>query len=161
MAGDMFLKIEGIAGESQDTNHSNEIDIESFGLSMTQSETMQAGDCGPCQVSVGDIFITKRIDKATPALMEACATGATFPSATMTVRRAGGNGAMDYLSYTLKDVRISSYNASGAKDGLDRVPESISLHFQEYRIDYTQQNADGTPGVTSSSAWNVAQGVKV
>jgi type VI secretion system secreted protein Hcp len=43
MAVDFFLKIDGIDGESKDSKHKGEIDIESFSWGATQTGTSHAG----------------------------------------------------------------------------------------------------------------------
>jgi type VI secretion system secreted protein Hcp len=56
MAVDMFLKLDGIDGESEDDAHKGEIDVLAFSWGMTQSGSMhimQGGGSG--KVSVQDM----------------------------------------------------------------------------------------------------------
>lgn len=43
MAVDMFLKLEGISGESKDSSHKGEIDILAWSWGMTNSGTAHVG----------------------------------------------------------------------------------------------------------------------
>jgi len=74
---DYFLKINGIPGESQNPRHQGEIEVESF--SWSESYLASAGGTG--KVHMQDLHITKPIDKASPLLMLACASGRHFTSA--------------------------------------------------------------------------------
>ncbi len=65
MAVDMFLKIDGLEGESVDAEHANEIDILAWSWGMSQSGSMHMGKGGGSgKVSVQDLSVTKWVDQA-------------------------------------------------------------------------------------------------
>jgi len=75
-AVDYFLKLEGIEGESSDSKHKNEIDIESWSWGETQSGSFAGGGGGGAgKVSMQDFHFVMRVNKSSPKLMEACASG--------------------------------------------------------------------------------------
>ena len=72
-AVDMFLKITGIDGESQDKTHKNEIEILSFSWGVSNAGTGAFGmGSGSGKASVSDINIMKHVDKSTPNLWKYC-----------------------------------------------------------------------------------------
>jgi type VI secretion system secreted protein Hcp len=145
----MFLKIEGVDGESKDKSHGKEIDI----LSLSWSSALQSSRAGGAgKVSVEDISITKYIDKATPKLFESLATGKHIAEAKIVVRNAGGN-PVEYLKFTLKDIMVSSYSTGGSS-GDDRPTESISFNYGKIEIEYTEINPDGTLGKVTVKGWD-------
>ena len=147
-AVDMFIKIKDIPGESSDKNHNKEIDI----LSLSWSSAMQSSRAGAAgKASAEEFSVTKYIDKATPKLFESLATGKHIEEATLVVRKAGGNPA-EYLKYTLRDVMVSSYSTGAS--GEDRPTESISFNYGKIEIEYTEINADGTPGKVTVQGWD-------
>jgi type VI secretion system secreted protein Hcp len=76
MATDMFIKIGDIKGESTDDAHKDEVDVLAWSWGMSQTGTTHGGAGGGAgKVNVQDITVTKYVDKATPNLMDACATG--------------------------------------------------------------------------------------
>lgn len=96
MAIDMFLKIEGVEGESTDKSHKGEIDILSWSWGMSQSGTTHMGSGGGSgKVSVQDLSLTKYVDAATHALMLGCCKGTHFDQAVLVVRKAGQHDALD------------------------------------------------------------------
>src|SRR5688572_18436432 len=91
-AADYFLKIDGIEGESQDAKHKAEIDLESWSWGETQSGSHATGGGGGAgKVSMQDFHFVMRVNKASPKLLLACASGQHIPSAILTCRKAGGD----------------------------------------------------------------------
>ena len=90
MAVDMFLKLDGIDGESVDDSHAKEIDILAWSWGMSQSGTFHSGAGGGAgKANFQDISITKYVDKASATLMTKIATGDHVAKARLTVRKAG------------------------------------------------------------------------
>lgn len=148
MAVDMFLKIDGIEGESEDATHGASIDVLAWSWGMSQSGTLHAGKGGGGgKVAVQDISVTKYVDSSTPLLMKACASGAHIKNATLTVRKAdgSGSGALEYVVIKLGPVLISSVSAGGS-GGEDRLTENVSLNFKKVQYDYTPQDEKGGKG---------------
>jgi type VI secretion system secreted protein Hcp len=146
-AVDYFLKIDGIDGESIDNTHRGEIIIESFSWGMSNAGTFAGGGGGGAgKVSMQDIHFTRRLDKASPLLMLACATGQHIPTAKLTCRKTGGDGSqVEYYTITLTNVLVSSVSTGGSSS--DPLPtESISLNFTKIEWVYVPVGADGKPG---------------
>ncbi len=69
MAQDIFLKINGIDGESQDVTHMNEIDVVSWRWRVTQNSATHSGSGGgAAKATVSDLEFTHMIDRASPML---------------------------------------------------------------------------------------------
>jgi type VI secretion system secreted protein Hcp len=95
MAVDMFLKLDGVSGESKDKAHLKDIDILSWSWGMSNSGTAQQGSG---KVNVQDITISKYIDSSSPKLMLSCCDGTHFVSAQLAVRKAGGASPIEYVN---------------------------------------------------------------
>lgn len=92
MAYDIFLKIDGIDGESMDDKHKNEIEVLSWRWNIHQESTMHAGSgLGSGKVSVTNLDFDHYIDRASPNLFKYCASGKHIPQAILVMRKAGGN----------------------------------------------------------------------
>ena len=143
MAIDMFLKIEGIEGESADDKHKGEIEIQSFSWGL--SKPPPGGPTGSTsgKVSVQDFHFVTTTGIQSPPLLVATATGKQFPSAVLTVRRSGTE-QLEYLRFNLETVVVSSYQTGGADAG-DSVPtDQFSLNFTKIKMAVARQAADGT-----------------
>ena len=144
MAFDAFLKIEGIDGESTDKVHKDEIEIDSYSFGLENPSTRASGGGGGAgKVSVHDMHFTTGVNKASPNLMLACATGKHIPSATLTCRKAGGAGGFEFLKIKLSDILVSSYEPDTSGGG-DLPEESFSLNFVKIDFLYTVQRTGET-----------------
>ncbi len=148
-AVDMFLKISGIPGESVDTRHRGEIDIDSFKWGMEQPRELRPGASRAGKVTPSDIIITKKVDKASPDLMLMCAQGKHAQEAVITVRRRETGD--DYITLTFSDILCSSFTQQGSSGG--EVNEQISLNFAKVEIEYKIQQGDGA-GQKKGSFWD-------
>jgi len=153
-AADNFLKIDGIDGESQDDKHKNEIEILSHGFKISNKPSVESGGGGGTGVSVhGDYSFTKHMDKSSPKLVEACATGEHIKKAVLTLRKAGKD-QQEYGKITFSDVIISHYYNSN--DGSHRLPEDwFSFNYGKIEFEYKEQKPDGTLGGATKGGWDV------
>src|SRR5262249_55230581 len=108
-AVDFFLKDDGIEGESTDAKHTKQNDVQSGSWGETQTGTFAGGGGGGAgKVSMQDFHFTMTVNKATPKLMLACATGQHIGKAVLTCRKAGGE-QQEYMIVTMSDLLVSSY----------------------------------------------------
>jgi type VI secretion system secreted protein Hcp len=143
MAVDMFMKIEGIKGESADDKHKEEIDVLAWSWGASQSGTMHVGGGGGAgKANFQDISFTKWVDKSSHALLKAVSTGQHIKEALLTVRKAGEK-PLEYIKLTVKDCLISSISTGGS-GGEDRLTENITINFGNFAYEYTPQKEDGS-----------------
>jgi type VI secretion system secreted protein Hcp len=145
-AVDYFLKFDGIKGESADAKHKDEIDVESWSWGLTQSGTASGGGGGGAgKVSAQDFHFVMALNKASPALMRALATGQHIKDAVLTARKSGKSQA-EYLTFKFSDVLVSSYQTGGSSAS-DTLPlDQISLNFAKIEVSYKEQKPDGSLG---------------
>jgi len=159
MAVDMFLKLDGIKGESQDHKHKDEIHIESFSWGMNQTGAHGVGGGGGAgKVSVHDISITKFVEKSTSALMLHCASGKHIPGGLITVRKAGDK-PLEYLKIKLTDILVSGVQFAG--HGGDLLTENLTINFAKFHVEYQEQKADGSGTPAGEMGWDVKGNVKM
>jgi type VI secretion system secreted protein Hcp len=142
----MFLKVEGtragaINGESQDSNHKDEIDVLSWSWGM-DSHTGMHTDSATRRANMKELRVVKGVDKASTALMGALNSNELIKQAVLTVRKAGKQ-PLEYLKITIQKGRLTGYEVS--PDPLDpaTLREEIKFSFQAISIDYTPQGPDG------------------
>jgi type VI secretion system secreted protein Hcp len=143
MAVSIFAKIGTIKGESRDAKHKDEIEVLSWSWGVSQTGTTSSGGGGgKGKASFHDFNFTHHVDKASPVLMKACATGEHIKDATVTVRKAG-KGQQEYLVITMKDVLVTSVSTSVSAEG-DATMEGVSLAFAKVDLVYKPQKPDGS-----------------
>jgi type VI secretion system secreted protein Hcp len=155
---DFYVQIDGIKGESTDSEHKDWIEVLAFNQSLSQPEVAAANPGGgraTGRVEHQDITITKHLDAASPKLYEACASGKHIKEVTIDMMRAGGDKPVKYMVVKMEDVVISHVATSGSGDS---PTESISLNFRKIEWTYTQQRrADGSQGGNTTGGWNLVE----
>jgi type VI secretion system secreted protein Hcp len=152
---DYFLKLDGIEGESQDSKHKGEIDLESWSWGEAQGGTFSSGGGGGAgKVHMQDFHFVMKVNKASPKLLLACASGEHIKKATLTARKAGKD-QQEFLKITMSDLLVSSYQTGGSGHG-DIVPtDQISLNFAKIEYEYKEQQPDGTLSGPVKAGWDV------
>jgi len=143
VASDIFAKIGEIKGESLDSKHKDEIEILSWswGVARTASGSGAGGGAGSGKASFSDLSFTHKIDKASPSLLKACATGQHLKEATIT-RRKAGKGQQEFLVIKMNDVLVTAVADSDDSGGSQM--ESVSLAFAKVDVEYRPQKPDGS-----------------
>jgi type VI secretion system secreted protein Hcp len=155
MAFDIFLKIDGIKGESTDAQHRDEIEPASFTWGASQQgSTSTGGGGGAGKAIFQDLNVVMNVSQASPQLFLACAQGRHIKSAVLTCRKAGGREQRDFLRYTFADVLVASYQTNGQAEGGVPVDE-VSFKYAQVKIEYRPQKADGSLGAPVTSGWNL------
>ncbi|MGE0668495.1 MAG: Hcp family type VI secretion system effector [Sphingomonadales bacterium] len=172
-ASDIYLKIEGIPGESADMANRGAIEVASWSLGATQSAGPRFGGAAgagrtgasaqPAEPPQGPatLSLAKAYDKSSPKLAEACAKGTHFPKATLSVRKSGG-GQQDYMTYELENVMISSYSVSGGGGGAGggQPMESLSLNYTKIQFK-TPPDGGAKSGAPGKTGYDVAPAKKI
>jgi type VI secretion system secreted protein Hcp len=158
MAVDMFLKLDGIKGESADHKHKGQIDIVSWQWGVSQSGTMaQGGGGGAGKASFSDLTITHAVDASSPVLALYCAGGDHIKEATL-INRKAGKDQQEFFVIKMSDILITHVSDSAGGD----VPhESVSLTYAKIEVEYKPQKPDGTLDAGIKWGWNVKENKKV
>jgi type VI secretion system secreted protein Hcp len=151
-AFDYFLRVDGIQGESADAKHKGEIDVLSWSWGETQATGPPSSGGGAGKVEMSDLTVVTHVSKASPHLLLACATGKHFKSAVLTGRKAG-KGQAEFLTFSLSDVLVSSYQTGGSAS-VEPPTDSVSLNFAKVQVEYKEQKADGSLGETVKVGWD-------
>jgi type VI secretion system secreted protein Hcp len=153
MASDIFAKLGDIKGESVDDKHKDEIEVLSFSWGVTNpGGGSTAVGVGGGRATFQDLTIVHKIDKATPSLLRACATGTHLKDATITHRKAG-KGQQEYFVVKLDDIVITGVSHGGSNE--IGASESVTLAFAKVQVDYRPQRPDGSLGPSESFRYDI------
>jgi len=156
MAVDMFLELDPIKGESQDSKHKDKIDVLSWSWGLSQSGSMHSGTGGGTgKCSVQGLTFTHWVDKATTDLIKYCATGKHIDKGKLVVRKAGGESPVDYITLELEDVIITNVHTGGSH-GEERLTENVTLNFAKFKYRYDQQSKEGTAKKGTPWGWDIS-----
>jgi type VI secretion system secreted protein Hcp len=152
---DFFLKIDGIDGESGDSKHKGEIELQSWSWGATNAGSHASGGGGGAgKVVMQDIHFTMHVSKASPKLCLACANGEHIKKAVLTCRKAGKD-QQEFLKYTFEDLIISSYQTGGSGSSSIIPVDQVSINFTKIKVEYKPQKADGTLDAAVAAGWDL------
>lgn len=160
MAMDMFLKLDGIKGESKDHKHKESVDVLAWSWGASNSGSMHVGGGGGSgKANVQDISVTKYIDSSSAALLMAALNGKHIKEAKLTVRKAGEK-PLEYIKITMSEVLVSSVSTGGS-GGEDRLTENISLNFAKIKFEYFSQDEKGAGSPAGETGWDIRANTKM
>jgi type VI secretion system secreted protein Hcp len=148
--GKTFLKLDGIKGESLDKTHKDEIEIDSFSFSASSSGS-GGGSGAATGKTISSFTITKKLDKASPALFQAAADGKHIKLADVTFERKAGRGQQEFLVIKLEDVLISSVQQGSGGGG---AKEQVTFAFHKATETFLGANHKALQTVTINVGTN-------
>jgi type VI protein secretion system component Hcp len=86
----------------------------------------------------------RAVDKASPLLMKACATGKHFATVKLEVAKLTPGGPVNFWEVTFKDVTISSYSGLGTTEG-SSANEELCLRWKSLVVTYRVFPPGGIP----------------
>ena len=158
MAIDVYLQIDGIKGESNDSKHTGWIECSSVNWKLHQPRSATASTGGGHtaeRAELSDVSFTKLCDLASPILAQHCAMGKTIPKAKFEFFRADGQGdRVKYYEVELDNVVIGEI-AQSVSAGIGMV-DQVGLKFSKVKWRYTQQKIAGGAGGNTAGGWDLA-----
>lgn len=149
-----FMKLGDIKGEATDADHKDWIIIESLSHGAERETDPSTGTLGVPKPK--PLKVIKRLDKASPKIMEALITGGTPYLVDVEFTRDTPAGPVVYLRYQLKDVIVTSWDTSGSASTATVPTEELILYFQEITVTYIPHDPDGAPvGAPVQTTWTL------
>jgi type VI secretion system secreted protein Hcp len=149
-----FLRLDGVTGESQDTNHTGWMDVSTVGAGNITNSNPASLPGVPGGPSQGAICFLKTVDKASPSLKLDCAKGTLIPSGNLDLT-GNGTSLIQFFHLDLTNVFISSVSQAGGANGENRPQEEVCLLAQVVSWKYTQFSAArGLPRNYINSFWD-------
>ena len=163
-ADDMFLKLDGIRGEVDESQHRYDISLLSYTQSMTGPFARGATSGAAGKAVCGTVTVVKYIDQASPDLVLYALNGRHVAQAVITFRRQPG--AFEYYKVILDDVIIAEVEQNNSKLNFPnpappRATEKVTLMARRFRYEYTEQNDKGAAGAKPKAGWDCVAASKV
>lgn len=156
MANDAYLKIEGIAGESEDERHRNWIEVSNVLYAVHQPRAEVLSTAGGHTTGKADLYpitFQKLADLASPVLLQTCATGKTLSKACFEFMRADGDGKpIPYFRIELENLMIANISPGSGEGGI--ITERVQLAYAKIRWHYLRQSIRGGTQGNSAGGWD-------
>lgn len=172
---EIFLKLDGIDGESTVRGHERETVVLSCEQAIDLAILRDGGGGSQAgRPTFLPVRFRKPVDVGSVPILLACASGSHIRSARFTFRKPAP-AAIDFHLVTLEEVVVSSVNeraGTGAqypltfealKSGAEAAGliEEVSLDYNIIRWEYRQQRPDGSLEAPVQGGWNRRQNRKI
>ncbi len=171
---DIFLKLDGIGGESTVKGHKKEIAVLSYEqvVDVTVIHSGGGGGAAAGKKTFSGVRFRKNVDAASIPILLACASGQHISEARFTFRRAGD---FDFYKVTIEDVLIThiaqragtsaqyplSFEALNAGAPSDGFLDEVTLNFSRIRWEHRAKRPHGVGQPTSTGGWDVTKNKKL
>jgi type VI secretion system secreted protein Hcp len=153
-SADIFVKADGVAGDSVVRGHENEIQVSQLSFATTAASTASGGGGG--RAAPGAIVISHVVDRSSPLFFNRAVARTVVPSVKIELtRNTGGAVPMVYLRITLKNARVVSVSQSGGGSAT----EQVGFAFEAAQLQYYPQDKSGAAGPPVNVTWDVAKGL--
>ena len=115
VASAAYMKLGEIKGESVDAQHKDWIEVSSFSWGTSNAGRVGATTGLATPATPGTLTITRKMDKASPVLMQRC-SGQKAPE--VVVHLPSSQRGQGYIEYVLKDVIISACTQANGQESL-------------------------------------------
>ena len=148
----MYMKVEGMKGESTDENHKEWIDILSYEFG-GEEEIVESSALPTGGRVLHPLIIKKEMDIASPELHETCGNSSSIDSFfDVFVEIDCEHGT--FMQYNFTNARISSYSVSGVPaSGMEKPIETITIIYEGVKTVYTQYDHRGRIIAIEESEW--------
>src|SRR5258708_2239367 len=108
-AGNIYLNIPGIKGESLTSGYQGQIVVSTFSEGINNTIATPGTGTGSGKAAFADIAISKSLDSASTPMYLTCAQGTPLQNpVVLTVTKTTGTGEVAYYTLTLSNVSIKS-----------------------------------------------------
>ena len=158
-AYEMFLRIDGIPGESTHETHKDWIEVLSYSHSvyLPSSGSRSSGDTRTAErCDHQDFSVVKMLDKASPILALLCCNGQYIGEIRLELCQATGDKNR-YMEYRFSDVIITAIRpGSSGLSGGARPLEEVSFNYSQIEWSYTAYDPDtGLPEGNVGAKWDL------
>ena len=150
---DIYLKLDGIPGDSAAQRHAGEIVVLSYRTDMEAKFASGAG-AGAGKAEFSGIQFRKRLDKASVPLLLACASGRHIASGRFTFARASSDLTAFY-TVTLEDVFVSRISQAVGSSDSAPTEEEVILQCRRIHWAFSSQNPDGSQAPPTTGGWDL------
>ena len=138
MAGNIYLYLDGIPGESYAQGFLNWIDVADFSIGVTmeidQNARIGSGGGTSGAADPQDLECSMKLSTATPVLMQCCAVGAIIPRAKLIQCNVVNEERLPVSEYGFGDSIISNISLSGSGGGIP--DQSLSINYGSIKWKY-------------------------
>lgn len=152
----IYMQIDGIKGNVTAKGHEGWIEILTFDHSVNRTITTHPGytyDREASAPTINEAVMSKLIDSTSPKLFGLSTVGKSLDKVVIDFTKTGDE-LTTFLTYTLANVMVSSYNVTGTNSALPN--ESITINFTKLEIKFTPFDPKDSQQSAQSASYDVS-----
>lgn len=157
MASNVYMKVSGVPGESQETNHKEWIECTGVNYSVNSPVSYQAG--GGSAVGAAEpspISVYAKQGKHSPEFQKAQFNGKSFDLIEFEfLKQTGADAGEKFMVIKIKHAMVTNYapDLSGQSEPM----ESVSLTYEDIEIEYFGQNSQNQLSRVGATGYNLKE----
>ncbi len=150
----IYLKIDGINGNSLDESHTDWIEVQTWTWGATNmSNVGQGGGAAVGTSDVQPITLTVTSAKSSVEMMHRCITGKHLGDITLEATKTTGEKEDKWLKIELKDALISGMQMGGDSSGYGI--DTVTIQYEEHKHEIFEQDKKGILASAGVHTFNV------
>jgi type VI secretion system secreted protein Hcp len=157
MPAEYYLLIDGVKGESQQTNMTNYIEVDSWSIGANNPANIAGQGLSAGTVSCSDFNCSFPLDSASAALLNNLYTGKPIGTVSFQGLKATGSASAEpYMKIDFTDCYITSASYGGGAGGANA---SLSFAYTTVAYAYSNQSSgSGSLSNAGNASYNIATG---
>jgi len=159
----IFMKYDGITGESSDINHKGWMDVENIQWGVHRNITSGSStqnDRESSNTEISDLMVTRHMDSATPMIFIESCCGKGKDVLINLSKTGAGSGSDIFMEYTLKNALVTNYQVSANSQDNTRPTETMTISFVDIEVKYTPYDEDGNAGASTAVGFDTSSNEK-
>lgn len=152
----MYIKIDGIDGESKDPKHLNWTDAYAYSVGMARDVGWGGTGTTAGKVNFGEYTFTICLDKSVNPMKVKFATGQFFTTVKVDFVKNDNYGTPYIYSQILLENVIGTSINEGASTDINKININVSFHFDKVTCTYYYPNQQGL--LFNQFKWDVVKG---
>jgi type VI secretion system secreted protein Hcp len=112
-----------------------------------------AAGAGAGKAEFNPLTVHKAVDKASPSLFEACASGRHFTAVQLYLQQPTGTSLSTFLAYEFQTVAITKIDWSGSA-GEEAPTEALTMEYGALVIAYKPTDSGGSAAQVTQGGWS-------
>lgn len=157
MATDTYLKIDGIKGDSTDSEHKDWIEAWDIGWGIMQPRSATASTAGGHTAGRCEhrpLTLMKNLDPASAKLWQLCCSGQTIKEVILERFRANGEKRVKYLELRLYNVIVHAIDPHSTDIYM---AERLALIYSKIGWRHASLSVEGKPLGNTAGGWDLAE----
>jgi type VI secretion system secreted protein Hcp len=144
-----YLAIPGIQGDAAAARRQGQIAVDGWSFGCATASAAHAGSGGGAgRFQFSEATFSGRGGRASPVLLQYCATGRAVPEAVLTQDSTGDENGGPITEVRFSDVRVTAYTVTGVADAR---ADEFRLSFTRVTFSVRTHSLDGTVGAPVST----------